>query len=191
MVSEAVLIATLLLAALLLSSGLPKLIDPRPASAAITAALSLAEQRPATGRALGIAECFAGAALAVAAFGEGVPRRVTGLLVTCLFASFSVALAANVARGRRFSCACFGASVRRIGWPHVIRAALLTVVSAGLGWSNLGEIGEGRRDQAILITLLIVTLAHVAAATRRHQRRWSTENPVIRGDANTAGAITK
>jgi uncharacterized membrane protein YphA (DoxX/SURF4 family) len=88
----------------------------------------------------------------------GLLTVVAAGLAAPLFLSFSIAIGANMLRGRSFDCHCFGsAHSDRIGWPALLRSVLLVLaavfVAAGatrfgaldalvLGSSGLPDVSE-------------------------------------------------
>jgi hypothetical protein len=61
-----------------------------------------------------------------AAMTATVRRDITAWPAAALFVVFTGLIVANLARGRRPVCACFGAlSARPLGWSHVARNAIL------------------------------------------------------------------
>ena len=59
-----------------------------------------------------------------------VRREVTGVIAAVLFVAFTVLIVTNLVRGRRPSCACFGAlTARPLGWGHVARNLALICLS--------------------------------------------------------------
>ena len=57
-------------------------------------------------------------------------RTVASLVAVVVLLVFSALIAAQLLRGRRPPCACFGSwSARPIGWRHLVRNAVLIVLS--------------------------------------------------------------
>jgi len=60
-------------------------------------------------------------------------RQSIALIVGVMLLVFTIAIIAQLARGRHPSCACFGSwSARPLGWWHVARNAALLVLAAVL-----------------------------------------------------------
>ncbi|MES9542606.1 MauE/DoxX family redox-associated membrane protein [Actinomadura sp. NPDC000600] len=110
-------------AAVLLNSGLAKLVVPGPLRRAL-AELAPAADRPAAVRGLAAVEIAAAVALIVGPL--RVPAAVLASLLGLLFAAFGV-----LGRTRRSTapCGCFGASADRpLGWSNVAVGLLLAAV---------------------------------------------------------------
>lgn len=57
-------------------------------------------------------------------------QRTLAVFMILLLAVFSASIVANLARGRRPICACFGSwSARPLGWRHLVRNALLIALA--------------------------------------------------------------
>ncbi len=58
-------------------------------------------------------------------------RRASAVSAGFVLVSFTVLIMANLLRGRRPQCACFGTwSTRRLGWGHVVRNVALLALAA-------------------------------------------------------------
>lgn len=127
------------LGGLLLLAGVAKLADRAGFRDAITeyAVVPRALEQPFAA-ALPWAETTLGALLLL-----GVGTTVAAALAVPLLGSFAGAIAINLARGRHIDCHCFGAvQSERIGWPVLVRAALLVVAAlvVALGASPFGTL---------------------------------------------------
>jgi hypothetical protein len=161
-----VLALRLALAAVFLISGIAKAVTPRATAAAAGDLGVPARLAPATAVLLPAAE------IVVAGLLVPTPTAMVGSAAgTALLAAFAVLIAVNLARGRRPSCACFGAlsadaaiSGRTLVRNGVLLAASVTVVAATL---LPGDCRAGCYDAAGGRQLLIgagVVLALAVAA---------------------------
>ncbi|MBM7415780.1 MULTISPECIES: MauE/DoxX family redox-associated membrane protein [Nocardiaceae] len=123
-----------LVGGILLVAGVPKLNDGGRTVRAVRGFRLLPEALVSpVGRALPAVEVIVGAALVF-----GVAPLVSGSAAIVLFASFAVGLTVNLLRGRRdLDCGCFAFAagtdeIPHIGWWHVARAAMLTLLSAAV-----------------------------------------------------------
>lgn len=126
--STAELILSIILALVFLASALPKLRRPK---SFVLVVLEYRVLPPALGRLyarlLPPLELLVALLLAV-----GTMARMAAILSVILLASFMVAIAINLARGRDLDCGCFGQLSRRIGPGLLIQDATLLIASAGL-----------------------------------------------------------
>jgi hypothetical protein len=142
-----VLALRLALATVFLISGLAKAVTPRSTAAAARDLGVPAGLAPATAVLLPAAE-FAVAALLVP-----TPTAMPGSAIgTVLLAAFTVLIAVNLARGRRPSCACFGAlsADAAIGGRTLVRNGVLLAASVAVFVATLlpGACRAGCYDTA-------------------------------------------
>ncbi|GAA3989973.1 hypothetical protein GCM10022247_05740 [Allokutzneria multivorans] len=118
------------------STGLLRLLPPSSRTWA-AGAVVLAESAIAT--ALAGAAAFGGQVAAIAGF-----AGVAALLVV-----FTGAIVISLRRGDRTPCRCFGASASPLGWPHVVRNAVLLIV-AGTGLAGVAAGGAPHPGVALV-----------------------------------------
>ncbi|WP_242882795.1 MauE/DoxX family redox-associated membrane protein [Actinomadura litoris] len=73
------------------------------------------------------------------------------LLATALMLLFTASVTRVVLTGTKATCRCFGASEKRIGWPHVARNTTLTVIAAS------GSLAAGSPGSDIALAGWIVS----------------------------------
>jgi hypothetical protein len=106
-----------------LASGVPKYRRPFASALAMVRFGVLKRIRPRAGRLLGAVEVATGAALVVA------PDPFIPVVVgVALLGTFTVLIAAALARGRSFDCACFGTD-EQISWSTVARNLVFLAVA--------------------------------------------------------------
>jgi uncharacterized membrane protein YphA (DoxX/SURF4 family)/peroxiredoxin len=159
---ELVLVARLVLAGVFALAGLGKLADRRGAERALTEfGLPEAVGTPLA-RALPVAELAVAAALV-----SGGESRLGAAGALVLLAAFSVAVAANLARGRTPDCHCFGQMHSRpIGAGTLARNAVLGGLSALVLLGPAGGVGGWWVDLETperVMALAVVALAGVVA----------------------------
>lgn len=121
--------AAWVLSGVLLAAAAAKTRDPAPFRVSVRAALPdgiVRRSRPIAG-AVVLAEAIAGFALVVPAVR---PPAAAGALL--LFVGFGVVAVRSASGVAPVTCACFGATGSRLGWPHVVRSALLGLVAGSL-----------------------------------------------------------
>jgi len=161
-----VLALRLALAAVFLASGIAKAVTPRTTAAAAGDLGVPARLTPATAVLLPAVE------IVVAVLLVPTPTAVVGSAAgTALLAAFTVLIAANLARGRRPSCACFGAlsADAAISGRTLMRNGVLLAASVTVSVATLlsGDCRAGCYDAAGGQQLLIgagVVLAIAVAA---------------------------
>lgn len=84
----------------------------------------------------------------------GIAVAPASALASALLAAFSVAVALNLARGRRIDCGCFSTvAPRRIGWALVAGDLLLAGMAAAVALADPGVLtldGRGTRSASSL-----------------------------------------
>jgi len=153
------------LGGLLLLAGLSKLADRRAFREAIAEyqLLPASLERPFAAF-VPVAETALGTLLLV-----GLATTAAAALAAPLLASFAIAIGVNMARGRSFDCHCFGnVQADRIGWPALIRAALLVLVAltVAVGTSSFGALDGAlwASEDGLPSVSQLVPLAFVAFA---------------------------
>jgi len=117
-----IVVASVLLGAVFVVSGVVKLSAPRQWR---TQAADLGVPG-AIAAVLPIVELVVGALLIAQ-----LARRVAAIVAAVLLLAFTALLVMRLAQGRRPPCACFGAlSSKPIGWGNIVRNAVLIVVAA-------------------------------------------------------------
>jgi putative oxidoreductase len=95
-------------------------------------------------------------ALAVALL-LGVAAGITGAVAAATLIVFAVAVAVNLARGRRIDCGCFTtASPRRIGWGLVVGDVVLAGMAASIAVAD--------PDVLALVPLATATASSISSA---------------------------
>ncbi len=104
-------------------------------------------------------------------FASVLPVAVAAL-TACLLLAFAVAMAVNLASGRRPVCGCFGAAGSRIGWWTLVRTLLLAAVSAILAIIDppLADLQVGQAVAACAAAALALATIGTAAEARRLRR---------------------
>ncbi|MGH3025589.1 MAG: MauE/DoxX family redox-associated membrane protein [Gaiellaceae bacterium] len=153
--------SSLLLAVILISAGASKLIHLR---SFVAQAVDFVDARsallPLGARALPAVEIVAGALLAL-----GRLVSIVSGIVLLLFAAFAALTAANLSRGRKVPCACFGVRRSRpIGRSMLVRNLLLVGVAAltlslGLALDSRHGVALGSAiwDRGYLASLVIAS----------------------------------
>lgn len=165
----AVLIGGLLLAGVLATAGVAKLLDLEGSRQAVAAFGVSPRLAGPLGTLLPAAELGA-AALLVAGALSSAAARVGGLLALLLLIAFSAAIAASLARGRAPDCHCFGQLHSAPAGPRTLarNGALLTLaafVATG------GEIVPTAAAGATAVVILALVLLRARTrATEREQR---------------------
>jgi uncharacterized membrane protein YphA (DoxX/SURF4 family) len=80
--------------------------------------------------------------------------RVGLLLATALMLLFTAFVTRVVLTGTKAKCRCFGVSERRIGWPHVARNTILTVIAAS-GSAAPGSLGNDTALAGCIISMVM------------------------------------
>jgi uncharacterized membrane protein YphA (DoxX/SURF4 family) len=145
---DAFVVAHLLVAAVLLTSGLAKVLRPGDPDAAFEAlGVPAALRRPAVVRAHPWVEILLGVAVLVLPYPADV---VATVLALGLFTAYLVLVWRAVARGEEASCQCFGSlGADRITPRTVVRNAVLVVVAAVAVADAWGEGSVPRRLGAL------------------------------------------
>lgn len=84
-------------------------------------------------------------------------------LAVVLFAAFALVAVRSARAPAPLPCACFGAVKASLGWPHVVRNALLTAV-AGAGLVAVLAGGPGNAWSQPVLMILVAATALVLAA---------------------------
>lgn len=137
---EALLVALrLVVAAVLLAAGLPKLFDRRGLREAAESLGAPAWLAALSGVVLAPLEVALGIGLLV-----GVSAWWAALGALALFVAFTVLLVSNLMQGRRPACHCFGqASAEPISWWSVVRNGLVLLALAVVVFANPADAGPG------------------------------------------------
>lgn len=155
------------LATVFLLAGLAKLGDRRGFADAV-AGYGLLPARLTGPVARAVPPVEIAAALLLAA---GVATRAVAAALAALLVVFAAAVAVNLARGRRMSCACFGTSVEQdLTWFTVLRnlglvGAAAVVVGTGGGGATAPMLVAG--TGSVLLALLVTAALPVVRRTRR------------------------
>lgn len=101
----------------------------------------------------------------VAAMVAGVPSVVPSLLFIVLGSGFAATAAWSLLTGRKVSCACFGSSHGRLGWPQVAAYPMWLVT----GWATVRLPGSTFRERiaALVCAMLVLTALRAIPAIRR------------------------
>ncbi|MBA4608704.1 hypothetical protein H1W00_09490 [Aeromicrobium sp. Marseille-Q0843] len=149
-------VPVLISAGVLLCSGVGKAANFARTSASLEGSFAL---RPHVATRLNAALIVVETAIALMLLS---PLRVAGLVsASLLFGAFLAYTAFIVISGRERTCMCFGQSARRIGWPTVVRNALLLAIAAyGAYLVANGGVLDLRRELAtkVLIAAYFVLL---------------------------------
>ena len=150
-----------LLAATFVTSGYHKLVAPFTAALAIVRFRVVRRVRPRLGTVLGAGEMTLGVWLACGL----VPVASTGLALVVLVGFFAL-VAAALARGERFSCACLGAGGAQLSWVSLLRNGALVAVATLALWgaaASPGAMAVPTRVLGLAIGALVVTISMTAA----------------------------
>lgn len=98
----------------------------------------------------------------------GIGQRLGTSVLLLLLASFAVAVGANVLRGRRFPCRCFGSwTTEKIGIVTLVRIAVLIGLAAYIiqtSSSTVHTASESTDDLgAILVGVFLIIVAYLGA----------------------------
>src|SRR5579875_97483 len=131
---QALLAGRWILALMLLCAGVAKLIDrARFAEAVANYAIVPSARVVAVAAALPIVETVLGIALAL-----GLVPMISAACAGALLCGFALAMALNLARGRRGDCGCGGALDGEIGWWLVARNVGLAAVAVAVAMGPAG-----------------------------------------------------
>jgi uncharacterized membrane protein YphA (DoxX/SURF4 family) len=72
---------------------------------------------------------------------SGMATRVAALLSIGMLMSFLAAILANLLRGRKVDCNCFGSAGRKIGWGLVMEDLFLALLCAVVLFTSIGWVG--------------------------------------------------
>ncbi len=166
--NAAVLIGGLLLAAVLATAGVAKLLDLEGSRRAVAAFGVPSRLAKPLGTLLPAAELGAAALLAAGALSSAL-TRIGALAALLLLAAFSAAIAANLLRGRAPDCHCFGQL-------HSAPAGLATLARNGVLLALAAFVASGGEPlptavagATALALLAVVILRSLTQATERDQ----------------------
>jgi hypothetical protein len=156
-----------ILVATFLWSGVAKVLQPEPAGQAARHFGVNVGSTLALGYALGFAELFIGLALAAAVNTIPSIAKAVGACATLLLASFAAGLTAQLARGRRFPCYCFGNENDEISSTTLARTLFLTLLAA-FATVRSDDVGAGAHFALVTMAagLSIVGLAVLTVPLR-------------------------
>lgn len=100
----------------------------------------------------------------VAAVVAGAPSLLDAALFAVLGASFAVAAGWSLLTGRDVTCACFGASGRKLGWPQL--AALPLWLLAAWAVLRMPHFSTSERIAALAIGTLVLAAIRAVSAIR-------------------------
>lgn len=107
----------------------------------------------------------------------GVERVPVGIVAVALLISFSVAVGASMARGRRLACHCFGSrNDEPIGWTTVARLCVLLICgAAAITWPGGGplSVSTAAAPSCLLAVALVVAL-YLLPVVPQTRNNWLT-----------------
>ncbi|MBC6460707.1 MauE/DoxX family redox-associated membrane protein [Actinomadura sp. HBU206391] len=152
-------------AALLLNSGIAKIVSPDPLRRALTEVISAFESANAPALLRGLAAIEIAAAVAVLVGPARMPASAVASLLGAGFALFGVL---GLLRGGGAPCGCFGASGQEpLGWTNVVLGALLAAVypvnaATGVRLESATDYTAG--------ALLLASMASLVLCVHTHRR---------------------
>lgn len=200
MIAATAFVLSWLLGAVLLASGVGKLLSPRRFATTVGAVLSMLFE-PLAGRVLVLAATTGVIAielsLAVSLF-TGVSPIAVAVVTIALLLAFAAIGAMAARRGTSIACRCFGTSGETLGARTVMRALLLALVAVALlaleVTSDSTWVPEGAEEWISALTLIAgsmllgLWLSNVDVVIRLAQERRGEDAPKAPSAESEPGA---